>query len=94
MKATIRCDGTDGIRSYKPGDEYVGDSEWLRKKLVNGLAEPADEEANKVVSNPGQIERYGSATLVKVARDLGIAEDKIPAASKFPAKAQAKGKGK
>lgn len=81
MKAIILSEGNDGHKSYKPGDEYVGDSEWLRKLLVNGLATPLDDEASKVIASNAQIERYGSAELVAVARELGI--QSIPSAQKF-----------
>lgn len=86
MRAIILCEGNDGHRPYKPGDEYVGDSEWLRKQLVNGLATPLDEEAQKVIASPQQLERYGDQGLANSARELGIKEENIPSAAKAKGK--------
>ena len=63
MKMKMLVDGNDGTKAYKPGDTYTGDSEWARRVLVNGLAEPLDEAAKKIAASAVQLDRYQSAAL-------------------------------
>lgn len=52
MRARLLTQGNDGEQHYEAGAEYVGSSEWIRRMLVNGLAEPLDDVAKAVVDNP------------------------------------------
>lgn len=65
--------GTDGHDHYKPGDICTRDSEWLRRCLVNGLAEALDPDAGKVVNSDHQRERYGSEALADRAGETNPA---------------------
>lgn len=78
MRARIFCSGTDGAVRYAPGDECDRDSEWLRRALVNGLAEPLDDEANALVNNERMVRRYSSPSLVAAARARGREDADIP----------------
>lgn len=72
MKARLLCEGNDGARHYAAGDEYTGDGEWIRRLLINGLAEPLDEQAKTLVATPAQVERYGSAVHKSAADSLAV----------------------
>ena len=63
MKMKMFVDGNDGIKAYTAGDTYTGDSEWARRVLVNGLAEPLDDAAKAIAGNAKQKERYGDETI-------------------------------
>lgn len=73
MKSKILCDGNDGTKAITAGSEYDGDSEWHRRMLINGLAEPLDEQAKKIAAHPGHKEAYGSAALKAVADNVTVA---------------------
>ncbi len=79
MKAKIRVSGTDGNDHYEVGATVERDSEWLRKLLVNGLAEPLDEQATELCGNVAQADRYHSETLTSLAVKKGVPASQIPA---------------
>jgi hypothetical protein len=81
MKAKLIGTGSDGSRSYNTGDECNHDSDWLRRMLVNGLAEPMDEAALSVIRSKDQIERYRALPLIRAARAREIPDSNIPAVS-------------
>lgn len=81
MKAVLRVDGNDGSRGYSAGATYEGDGEWIRKQLINGLADPADDDAAKVVASAHQRERYRNASLIAAAKEIRPAKE-IPALQK------------
>lgn len=70
MKMKLLVDGNDGTKAYKAGDTYTGDSEWARRVLVNGLAEPLDDTAKAIAGSNNQLERYGDVTLGAIAETL------------------------
>lgn len=75
MKAKLLCDGNDGSKSYKAGDEYEGDGEFIRRMLVNGLADPLDDAAQKIVASDHQRDRYRSAALTEQAKEIRPASE-------------------
>lgn len=77
MKAKMLCEGNDGTAHISAGDECARDSEWLRRQLVNGLAEPLDDAAKALCASADSIERYRSPALIAAAREMGITS--IPA---------------
>ena len=77
MKAKLLCDGNDGSKSYAVGDTYEGDGEFIRKLLVNGLAEPLDAAAEKIAGNDYQKERYRSTAHAGLAKEMR--QDSAPA---------------
>ena len=74
MKAKLLCDGNDGSKSYVTGDTYEGDGEFIRKLLVNGLAEPLDAAAEKIVASDHQKERYRSTALSALTKENSPAQ--------------------
>lgn len=78
MKAKLRAAGYDGSRAYNDGDEYDGDGEWIRRQLINGLANPLDDAARKICDSDHQRERYRSQALTEAAKELRPAAE-IPA---------------
>lgn len=84
MWARALVDGNDGTQHIKAGTDCRRDSEWLRRLLVNGLAEPLDGEARSVCIDPLQIERHANAALVARAKELGMPASQIPALKPKP----------
>jgi len=80
MKSISRVSGNDGHQSYDVGDAIERDSEWHRRMLCNGLAEPQDDAATKIAADPAQRARYASTALQTRAREL--AGDTAPAGKK------------
>lgn len=78
MKAKVRVSGTDGNDHYDKDATVDRDSEWLRKLLANGLAEPLDEQARDLCEDPAQIERYRSETFTALAARKGVPDTHIP----------------
>jgi hypothetical protein len=79
MKAQIRVSGTDGQDHYERDAVVERDSEWLRRLLVNGLAEPQDDQATAICTTPAQVERYRSETYYSKAVKKGVPNQQIPA---------------
>jgi hypothetical protein len=79
MKFRILVSGNDGSKPVKPDDVIERDSDWARRMLVNGCAEPLDEAAKSVVANKDQIARYRSNVLIRVAQGRKVPDEKIPA---------------
>jgi len=70
MKIRLLGDGNDGSRHIVAGSEYEGDSDWVRRLLINGHAEPLDDQAHAIVKHPEQITRYKSDALTESAKSL------------------------
>lgn len=70
MKAKLLTGGNDGSKHYDAGDTYEGDGEWIRKLLVNGLADPLDDEAKAIAESEFQQQRHGSAALKAAAAEI------------------------
>jgi len=57
MKVKTLRDGHDGRRAYAAGD-VIPDSEHARALLASGLADPADDAAEKAAADPDFIKRH------------------------------------
>lgn len=79
MQARMRVQGNDGYDSYLAGAVASRDSEWLRRMLANGLAEPLDGEARTFCAIAFQVERHRNEVLIQRARELGLQDQDIPA---------------
>lgn len=79
MKARLRGQGNDGKAHYEPGAIVEIDSEWIRRMLVNGLAEAMDDVTKAIAEHPSMVERYRSEALVAAAQGMSVANADIPA---------------
>ncbi len=79
MKAKLRAAGNDGTTHYAAGATCERDSEWLRRQIINGLAEPEDEAAKAIAANKEHRARYAVPALSARAKELGVAKKQIPA---------------
>lgn len=74
MRIRTLISGNHGGGSFEAGDELAFDSEYIRKLLVNGLAEPVDEDATLFMSQTDKHERYASASYQAIAAELNTGE--------------------
>lgn len=66
MKAKVLISSCfDGSKTHKVGDEIDTDSEFVRRLLINGGAEPADEAAEALLANKRMVERFTNPDLKK-----------------------------
>jgi hypothetical protein len=70
MRIRALIGGNNGSRSFQPGEELDGDTEFNRKLLANGVAEPLDEQAQALLEKPEVMERYLSLPLQLLADNL------------------------
>jgi type IV secretory pathway VirD2 relaxase len=70
MKAKLLCDGNDGSDYYEAGKVYTKDTEWIRRLLVNGLADPMDRQAEAIAADKDQKSQHSSRALKAAAKQL------------------------
>lgn len=73
MKIRTLISGNHGTGAFDVGVELDFDSDYVRKLLVNGLAEPLDEQAQNFLAKPDQHDPYVSAAYQKIAEELQAA---------------------
>lgn len=79
LKGILRVDSYDGVKTRVRGGVYDWDNLWLRRALVNGLAEPADDATRAMLGKKWFIDRYRVPMLIERARQAGISDEDIPA---------------
>lgn len=79
LKGRLRVAGFDTTRTYAAGEVYDKDNRWLRRMLVNGLAEPLDDATRAILGKKWFIDLHRIPTLVEKARQAGISDANIPA---------------
>lgn len=70
MKIKTLISGNHGGGSFQAGEELAFDSEYTRKLLVNGLAEPLDEDAIGFMARTEEHAQYFSAAYQNIAAEL------------------------
>jgi hypothetical protein len=70
MRIRALIGGNDGTQGFQPGDELTGDTEFNRRLLANGVAEPLDEQAQALLEKPELMERYITLPLQRLADNL------------------------
>ncbi len=70
MKCKARGNGSAGGLPYKDGDALEGDSEFIRRMLVNHVFLPLDAQAQEFYDNPGKYSEHSSEPLMAVAAEL------------------------
>lgn len=79
LKGRLRVASFDSVKHYLEGDAYDKDNLWLRRMLVNGLAEPADDATRAMLGKKWFIDRHRVPMLVGRARQAGVPDADIPA---------------
>lgn len=74
MQSKAKISGHDGQHAYAAGDTLEVDSEHHRGLLVNGLAEPLDDAAERVANDPAQRARYASPALAALTAEIAAAQ--------------------
>ncbi len=91
MKIRALINGNHGGGEFQAGDELAFDSDYIRKLLVNGLAEPLDEDAIGFMSRTHQHEEYQSVAFQNLAAELAQAQAELPAEEEAPVEAETEG---
>jgi hypothetical protein len=74
MRVRTLIEGDHGGSHFQIGEELSFDSDYVRKLLVNGLAEPLDDHAQEFMGKTDQHDKYVSAALQAVAAELAQEE--------------------
>jgi hypothetical protein len=84
MRIRALINGNHGGGEFQAGDELPFDSDYIRKLLVNGLAEPLDEDAIGFMARTHQHEEYQSTAFQNLAAELAQAKQEAPAEAEAP----------